>query len=55
MVKIPQNILEITSDYINKLRNQIPVEKAIMFGSYSKGTFKKDSDIDIAIFSPAFL
>ncbi|HOD93104.1 MAG TPA: nucleotidyltransferase domain-containing protein [Clostridia bacterium] len=54
MVKIPQNILEITSDYINKLRNQIPVEKAIMFGSYSKGTFKKDSDIDIAIFSPAF-
>ena len=54
MVEIPQNILEITNEYINKVRAQIPVEKAILFGSYSKGTYMADSDVDIAIFSSAF-
>ena len=54
MGKVPQEILNITTDYIYKLRQQIPVEKAILFGSYAKGNYAKDSDVDIAVFSPAF-
>ncbi|KAA6316109.1 hypothetical protein EZS27_033536 [termite gut metagenome] len=27
----------------------VPVEKVYLFGSYAKGSFRKDSDIDVAI------
>ncbi len=33
--------------------NRLPVTAAYLFGSYSEGTPDEDSDIDIAIFSPA--
>ncbi len=33
----------------------IPVSKAILFGSVSKGTSHKDSDIDLAIWSSKFI
>lgn len=33
---------------------RFPIKKAILFGSYAKGTFDKDSDIDLAIFSDYF-
>ena len=54
MGTVPQEVLNITTEYIKKLKQQIPVEKAIIFGSYAKGNYAKDSDVDIAIFSPAF-
>ena len=54
MGTIPQEVLKITTDYINKLKEQIPVEKAILFGSYAKGTYTNESDVDIAVFSPVF-
>ncbi|MHB1485777.1 MAG: nucleotidyltransferase domain-containing protein [Saccharofermentanales bacterium] len=54
MGKIPQEVLDITYDYINKLKEKIPVEKAILFGSYAKGTSTNESDVDVAIFSSAF-
>jgi len=54
MVKVPQEVLSITTDYINKLKQQIPVEKAVLFGSYAKGSYEQDSDVDLAIFSPVF-
>ncbi len=54
MVTIPQEILEITYDYINRLQKHIKVDKVILFGSYAKGTYTNDSDIDLAIFSDAF-
>ena len=50
MGTIPQEVLNITTDYINKLKQQIPVEKAILFGSYAKGTYTNESDVDIAGF-----
>ena len=34
MGTIPHEVLNITTDYINKLKEQMPVEKAILFGSY---------------------
>ena len=54
MGAIPKEVLFLTTDYINKLKMQIPVEKAFLFGSYAKGTFTEDSDVDLAVFSPAF-
>jgi len=54
MGAIPQEVLKITTEYINKLNQQIPIEKAILFGSYANGSYTKDSDVDLAVFSPAF-
>ncbi len=41
--------------YISSLQSLgISVQKVILFGSQAKGTFRKDSDIDIAIVSRDF-
>ncbi|GAF27399.1 predicted nucleotidyltransferases [Moorella thermoacetica Y72] len=33
-------------------KNNIRVDRAILFGSYASGKARKDSDIDVAIISP---
>lgn len=41
--------------YIKELnKNNIPIQKAFIFGSYAKGSPKEESDIDIALVSTAF-
>lgn len=35
-------------------KNGVPIKNAYLFGSWAKGTQHKDSDIDLAIISPAF-
>jgi predicted nucleotidyltransferase len=45
---------EIAKDFVNDLKNHISINKAVLFGSYAKGTFSRDSDLDIAIFSEDF-
>lgn len=48
-------VAELIKDYISRLnQNNISVEKVLLFGSYSKGTPREDSDIDIAVISAAF-
>lgn len=54
MATIPESIQRIVEDYVRKISKQIPVKKAILFGSYVKGTFDAESDIDLAIFSDYF-
>ena len=54
MGSIPQEILSLTTDYINKLKQKIPVEKVVLFGSYARGDYTEDSDVDLAVFSSAF-
>ena len=54
MGPIPQEILSLTADYINKLKQKIPVEKVVLFGSYARGNYTEDSDVDLAVFSSAF-
>jgi len=54
MDRIPESVQKIVKDYVLNLRKQIPVEKAIVFGSYAKGNTHKFSDVDIAIFSDYF-
>ena len=35
--------------YIKRVCDYLPIHKAILFGSFARGTQHKDSDIDIAI------
>ncbi len=54
MDKIPESIQKIIEEYIINLSKQIPIKKAILFGSYARGAIHKHSDVDIAIFSDYF-
>jgi predicted nucleotidyltransferase len=41
--------------YIKELeKNNFPIQKAFIFGSYAKGNPKEESDIDIALISTVF-
>ena len=55
MDKITKSVQELAENYVQKISTQIPIRKAILFGSYAKGTYDKDSDIDLAIFSDYFV
>ena len=55
MAKIPDSIRETVQKYIAELaKNDIPLNKAYLFGSYTAGRHDKWSDIDIALVSEAF-
>jgi predicted nucleotidyltransferase len=54
MAQIPENINNAVREYISEISKEIPVQKAILFGSYANGNFTKDSDVDLAIFSDYF-
>ena len=49
-----QEIVNIVSRYADAVRQDLRVNKVILFGSYSKGIQHIDSDIDVAIISPDF-
>ena len=51
MARIPRPIQNTIEHYVRKIGKQLPIKKAVLFGSYAKGNYDKDSDIDIAIFS----
>ncbi|MEN6324674.1 MAG: nucleotidyltransferase domain-containing protein [Syntrophomonas sp.] len=54
MVNIPEAVRSGVEKYMERIRQEIPVDKAILFGSYASGTFDDGSDIDLAIFSNYF-
>lgn len=54
MATIPETVINTISKYLSKISLEIPVKKAILFGSYAKGTYDEESDIDLAIFSDHF-
>jgi len=52
MAKASDKIASIIKLYVRELqKNNIDVKKAILFGSYAKGSADEDSDIDVAIIS----
>lgn len=55
MASVPQSIQKIISDYLQRVGDQIKIDKVILFGSYAKGQFSSDSDIDLAVFSDDFI
>lgn len=42
-------IIKIAEEYIRIVQGKFSLQKAILFGSYAKGDFRPDSDIDIAL------
>jgi predicted nucleotidyltransferase len=41
--------LEIAQEYADIVKTRFDYKKVILFGSYAKGSFHEDSDIDIAV------
>ena len=54
MAPIPQNVIDEIHQFVNKIGKQIPLKKAVLFGSYAAGNNDIGSDIDLAIFSEYF-
>ena len=45
-----ETIIRIATDYADDVRQVMPVDKAVLFGSYAKGTATDLSDVDICFF-----
>ncbi|GAB6107416.1 nucleotidyltransferase domain-containing protein [Fusibacter bizertensis] len=54
MPNVPIQIENAIKEYLSIISKMIPIDKAVLFGSYAKGNYNEDSDIDLAIFSSAF-
>ncbi len=54
MPGFPPEVTEAIDRFIRELQTRIPVDRVILFGSYAHGTAIDESDIDIAVVSPAF-
>lgn len=54
MAAIPPEVIKSIRLFLSKVSSEIPVKKAVLFGSFAKGTYDEGSDIDLAIFSDYF-
>lgn len=54
MAAIPQKVIETIQQFLTKISTDIPIKKAVLFGSFAKVTFDQESDVDLAIFSEHF-
>lgn len=54
MVQTAAASLETVRRFINEVAKVIPVAQVYLFGSHADGRAAPDSDIDIAVISPAF-
>ena len=52
--KIDSRVKNTIMEYISKLKKEINVIDVYLFGSYAKGNYHNDSDIDIAVISDQF-
>ena len=50
--KIDIQLKNVMHHFVRQIVFLIPNSKIMLFGSYAKGSFSKDSDIDIAVFLP---
>jgi predicted nucleotidyltransferase len=52
---VKEEIGRIVNQFASQLKaNHIEYDSLFLFGSYAKGNFHKDSDVDIAVISPQF-
>lgn len=54
MSSIPVQIDQAIKEFLINVSKKIPIDKAILFGSYAKGNYTENSDVDLAIFSSYF-
>lgn len=43
---------KLVEDYVKLVVNNMVVKKIILYGSYARGDYRKDSDIDVAVVVP---
>ena len=53
MARSADEVNRIAAETVGALRRRLPVTAAYLFGSYAEGRATDDSDIDVAVFSPA--
>ena len=50
-----EDIIENVRSFVQEIISSgVPIDKAILFGSYSKNNFNVDSDVDVVLVSPNF-
>ncbi len=54
MVKSQDQVKAALAEFIKLLESTVDLYAVVLFGSYAKGKPKEFSDIDVAVFSPAF-
>jgi predicted nucleotidyltransferase len=53
--KVPQPVIREINHYLSSLKaDKLSIKKAMLFGSYARGTQNKWSDIDLCVVSPQF-
>jgi len=56
MAALPREVEQKIRKYLDALReNNINIQRAVVFGSFARGTYDEWSDIDIAIVSDIFI
>jgi predicted nucleotidyltransferase len=51
MVADIETVNRIVHQYINDVRQKMPIDKVYLYGSYAKGNPRDDSDVDLCFFS----
>ncbi len=51
MAKKRDQVIKKVKDYLRRVNEKYPVDKAVLFGSYAAGRTHGASDIDLAVFS----
>ena len=54
MAEIPACIASLLKAYISDLEKDLAIQRVVLFGSYARGDHRRDSDIDLAVFSDSF-
>ena len=55
MAKIPSEIVETVNKYIKIIKRDVNIEKVILYGSYAKGNYDENSDIDLALILSGYI
>lgn len=48
--EIPENVMRASREFACKVKEIFPDARVVLFGSYAKGCWNDESDIDIGIF-----
>ncbi len=54
MARTEDQIRAAVTEYVDALKPEIDVDRVILYGSYSAGVAREESDIDVAVVSPDF-
>ncbi len=50
LIHIPKNVDSILNEIVLRIKEVLDVSKIMLYGSYAKGNYNKNSDLDIAVF-----